>query len=145
MIALDTNILVYARRQETPHHRKARQLLRELAEGEAPWAIAWPCVYEYLRIVTHPKVFAPPTKLADAVSDLGSLFESPSLGLLGEGPAHPSYLRQTVLSGETTGNLVHDGHIAALLVEHGVREIWTADRDFARFPGLRVHNPFVSR
>jgi hypothetical protein len=142
VIALDTNILVYARRTEAPPHRQARRLLEDLAHGERPWALAWPCIYEFLRVVTHPRVFDPPTGLDVALEDLESLIDSPSLVLLGEGPAHPAAMRQAVISARATGNLVHDAHIAALLLEHGVRELWTADRDFSRFPGLRVHYPF---
>lgn len=141
MIALDTNLLVYARRAELPEHRAARALLTRLAEGDEPWALAWPCVYEFLRVVTHPRVFDPPTPLARALDDLESLLASPSLVLLGEGPAHAGHLRRMVEGGGATGNLVHDAHIAALAVEHGVGELWTADRDFARFPGLRIRNP----
>lgn len=143
MIAVDTNVLVYARREEAPFHAQARRLLTGLAEGDAPWALPWPCIYEFLRVVTHPRVFQPPTDLDAALEDLESLFESPTLALLGEGPGHPSHLRRAVESGRATGNLVHDAHIAALLVEHGVREFWTADRDFARFPGLVVRDPFA--
>jgi toxin-antitoxin system PIN domain toxin len=142
VIALDTNILVYARRQEAPHHREARTLLVSFAAGDAPWALPWPCVYEYLRVVTHPRVFDPPTRREDAVEDLESLLTSPSLSLLGEGPAHVSRMPDTVTGGDATGNLVHDAHIAALVLEHGVRELWTTDRDFGRFPGLRLRNPF---
>ena len=142
MIGIDTNVLVYARRQEAPFHDEARRLLRELAEGDSPWALPWPCVYEFLRVVTHPRVFQPPTDLDAALEDLMSLLESPSLGLLGEGPGHPAHLRRAVASGRAAGNLVHDAHIAALLVEHGVSEFWTADRDFGRFPGLVVRDPF---
>lgn len=144
MIALDTNILVYARREEAPFHREARRLVTKLAEGEAPWALPWPCIYEFLRVVTHHRVFQPPTPPAAAIEDLVSLLDSPSLSLLGEGPSHVGHFRHTVLAGEATGNLVHDAHIAALLREHGVREFLTADRDFARFPGLKVRNPFRS-
>lgn len=142
MIALDTNILVYARRRESVHHAAARRLLVGLAEGENAWAIPWPCVYEFLRVVTHPRVFDPPTPLASALEDLESLFESPSLTLLGEGPAHPAHLRAMVAGGAAAGNLAHDAHIAALVVEHGAREVWSTDRDLARFPGLTVSNPF---
>ena len=143
MIALDTNILVYARREEAPNHGKAKRLLKEFAEGDKPWALAWPCVYEFLRIVTHPRVFDPPTDIDDALEDLESLLGSPSLILLSEGPAHAGHLRKAVIEGRAIGNLIHDAHIAALAVEHGVRELWTADRDFARFPGLRLRNPFT--
>jgi uncharacterized protein len=142
VIALDTNILVYARREEAPHHLEAVELLAGLAAGDRPWALPWPCVYEFLRIVTHRRVFDPPTDLDLALEDLQSLLASPSLAMLGEGPAHPEHLRRLVGEGGASGNLVHDAHIAALCVEHGVRELLTADRDFARFPGLRSRNPF---
>lgn len=142
MIALDTNVLVYARREESPHHLAARAILTRLAEGDEPWAIPWPCIYEFIRVVTHPRVFDPPTSLDDALEDLESLFDSPSLALLGEGPSHRAHLRRTILAGKARGNLAHDAHIAALAFEHGVRELWTTDRDFARFSGLRIRDPF---
>jgi len=142
LIALDTTILVYARREEAPHHVAARRLLRELAEGDAPWALPWPCVYEFLRIVTHPRVFDPPTELESALTDLESLLDAPALVLLGEGPAHRAHLGRIVRDGQTVGNLAHDVHIAALVVEHGVRELWTTDRDFSRFSGVWASNPF---
>ena len=100
-------------------------------------------MYEFLRVVTHPRLFDPPTDLEVAIEDLGSLLESPSLVLLGERPAHASHLRRMVLQGRVMGNLTQDAHIAALVIEHGASEIWTADRDFARFPGLRIRNPFT--
>ena len=143
MIALDTNILVYARRAESAHHPAARRLLKNLAEGDDPWALAWPCVYEFLRVVTHPRVFDPPTPLQAALEDLESLLQSPSLTLLGEGPSHPSHMLRSVESGQAVGNLAHDAHIAALASEYGVSELWTTDRDFSRFPGLRSRNPFL--
>jgi toxin-antitoxin system PIN domain toxin len=141
LIALDTNILVYARREELPGHEKAYALLAELAEGSAPWALPWPCVYEFLRVITHARVFEPPTDLDAALEDLQSLLASPSLVLLGPGPAHPSHMVRAVEEGRASGNLVHDAHIAALLVEHGVRELWTLDRDFTRFGGIRIVDP----
>ena len=143
MIALDTNVLVYARREEAPFHQKASDLLRAFAEGEKPWALPWPCVYEFLRVVTHPRVFDPPTALADALEGLESLLDSPSLVLLGEGTMHRAHLSQMASAGAAAGNLAHDAHIAALAREHGVAELWTADRDLARFPGLRIRNPFT--
>jgi len=145
VIALDTNILLHARREELGHHAAARRLVKSLAEGSEPWALPWPCIYEFLRVVTHPRVFDPPTPLATALEDIDSLLASPSLTLLGEGPEHRGHLRRTIEGGDAVGNLVHDAHIAALAVEHGVAELWTLDRDFARFPGLKVSNPFGNR
>jgi toxin-antitoxin system PIN domain toxin len=142
VIALDTNILVYARRSEAPHHRKALALLREFAAGERPWALTWVSIYEFLRVVTHPRVFNPPTELTAALEDVESLLDSPSLQMLGEGPSHAKRMRRTLLDGMATGNLVHDGHIATLLLEHGVTEFWTADRDFSRFRGVAAVDPF---
>ena len=142
MIAVDTNVLVYARRAELPHHAAARRFVRQLAEGDAPWAIPWPCIYEFVRVVTHPRVFDPPSPLRTVLADLESLLESPSLRLLGEGPAHAGHFRRIIKGGKARGNLAHDAHIAALVAEHGVDELWTADRDFSRFPSIRVTNPF---
>jgi hypothetical protein len=95
-------------------------------------------------VVTHPAVFHPPTPLEQAVEDLERLLESPTLTMLGNGSLHPAHLRRTVLAGRASGNLVHDAHVAALALEHGVSELLTRDRDFARFPGLRWRDPFTS-
>lgn len=144
MIAVDTNVLVYAEMRGAPHHARALALLRSLAEGDAAWAIPWPCVYELLRVVTHPRVFRPPMSLDDARADLAQLLASPSLVLLSETGRHAEILDELLAGSGATGNLIHDAHIAALCREHGVRELLSADADFARFKGLRVRNPFAT-
>jgi uncharacterized protein len=144
VIALDTNILVYARREEAPFHKEATKLLKNLAEGDQHWALPWPYIYEFLRVVTHPRVFDPPSSLESALDDLESLLDAPALVLLGEGPQHSTHLFRLIKAGHAIGNLAHDAHIAALVIENGVSELWTADRDFARFPGIRARNPFAS-
>ena len=120
------------------------RLVRRLAEGATPWALPWPCVYEYLRVVTHPRLFRPPSDLSRALDDLDALSDSPSLTFLGEGPGHRAHLRRMIEAGRATGNLAHDAHIAALLREHGIQEFWTTDKDFGRFPGIVLRNPFVA-
>ena len=143
MRALDTNVLVFAEITSSPFHDRAVAVLKEAAEGIAPWALPWPCVYEFLRVVTHPRVYHPPVPLERARSDLRRILDSPSLRLLAETERHREILDRVVEASGATGNLVHDAHIAALCLEHGVSELVTGDRDFLRFPGLRVVNPFA--
>ena len=143
MRALDTNVLVQAEVVSSAFHPVARTLLVEFAEGPAPWAIPWPCVYEFLRVVTHPRVFHPPMPIAAAMRDLRQILASPSLVLLGETARHTEVMAAVVEASGASGNLVHDAHIASLCLEHGVSELVTGDRDFARFPQVRTFNPFV--
>ena len=142
MRAVDSNILIYADREETPQHSTALGVLHGLATGAEPWAIPWPCIYEYLRVVTHPRVFHPSTPLLDAWESVQALLASPSIIAIAEGPHHREILGDLLRNVTITGNLLHDAHIAALLIEHGVDEILTADEDFRRFRRLKVTNPF---
>lgn len=143
MIAVDTNVLVYAHREDSPFHAAAAARVAALAEGRAPWAIPWPCLHEFLAIVTHPRIYAPPTPLARALDQAEAWLESPSLALLAEPAAHWSTLRPLLEGGRIAGPQVHDARIVALCQQHGVRELWSADRDFSRFAGLTVVNPLV--
>jgi predicted nucleic acid-binding protein len=93
----------------------AKEILKEFPEGEQPWALPWPCIYEFIRVVTHPRVFDPPTDLESALDDLDSLLQSPSLTLLREGPRHSVFTQRLLRSGQAAGNLAHDAHIAASL------------------------------
>ncbi|HKS97333.1 MAG TPA: TA system VapC family ribonuclease toxin [Terriglobia bacterium] len=142
MRAVDTNILVYARRQEPPEHDVARKLLNQLSTGADPWVVPWPCIYEFLRVVTHPRVFHPPTPLPAAWAAIEVLLDSPSVVVISAGPRHRTILADLLRRAPVTGNLVHDAHIAALLIEHGVGEILTADDDFRKFREIKVTNPF---
>lgn len=143
MRAVDTNVLVLAHHERAPEHATARDLLTLLAEGDLPWAIPWPCVYEFLRVVTHPRVFHPPMRLTRALHSIGHVLASPTLVLLSESPRHAEVMERVVAGARATGNLIHDAHIAALCLEHGVRELLTGDSDFARFEELTVTNPFA--
>jgi len=141
--AIDTNVLIFAEITSSPQHARARELLAELSEGAAAWAIPWPCAYEFLRVVTHPRVYHPPVPLEVALRDLHAVLGSPSLILLSETPRHAEVMRAVVRESGATGNLIHDAHIAALCLEHGVTELFTGDRDFRRFSGLTVRDPFA--
>ena len=143
MRALDTNVLVYAEITNSDHHATALRLLTETAQGAEPWALPWPCIYEFLRVVTHPRVYHPPVPAQQALADLDRILASPSLILLSETDRHGQLFQQVIGAAGATGNLIHDAHIAALCLEHGVTEIVTGDRDFLRFPELRVFNPFA--
>jgi toxin-antitoxin system PIN domain toxin len=143
MKAVDTNVLVYAEITNSVHHSRAHKLLSELAQGSTPWAIPWPCAYEFLRIITHPKIYHPPMRIEFALQDLNSILTSPSVSLLSETGSHPAMLERVVRQSGATGNLIHDAHIVALCLEHGVTTLLTADRDFTRFTGLKIDNPFA--
>lgn len=143
MIALDTNILVYAHRRDAEWHRPAADLIKSLAEGINQWAIAWPSIHEFLAIVTHRKIYAPPSTLEQAVSQVDAWLASPSIVLLSESDNHWSTLQSLLTKGQVNGPLVHDARIAALCLTHGVTELLTADRDFSRFPALSTRNPLL--
>lgn len=144
MRAVDTNVLVYSEMTSSPHHARARGLLRQLAQGSAPWAIPWPCIYEFLRVVTHPRVYHPVLPIDVALRDLNAILTSPSLVLLSENARHSAILDEVVRQSGASGNLMHDAHIVVLCLEHGVRELLTGDRDFSRFNGINVTNPFAT-
>jgi toxin-antitoxin system PIN domain toxin len=143
VIAVDTNLLVYAHRRDSEWHAEARRHVNDLAEGREPWAIPWPCVHEFVSVVTHPRIFRPPSTLKQALAQVDAWLGSPTLVLLSEGGAHWSTLRTALESAKAVGPLVHDARIASLCLEHGVRELWTADRDFGRFGVLPFRNPLV--
>ena len=142
MQAIDTNVLVFAEIATSRHHAVARNLLKELSEGSHPWALPWPCAYEFLRVVTHPRVFHPPVPLGRALADLRQVLGSPSLRLLRETPRHPEIMAEVLSDSGVSGNLIHDAHIAALCIEHGVSKLLTGDRDFQRFRVLQVVDPY---
>jgi toxin-antitoxin system PIN domain toxin len=143
VIAVDTNLLVYAHRRDSEWHQAAVDCIRELASGAALWAIPWPCVHEFLAVTTHPRIFSPPSSLQAALDQISAWLESPSLVLLSEGSAYMKSLGELLTKGRVVGPRVHDARIAALCVEHGVSELLSADRDFSRFSALSVRNPLT--
>lgn len=142
-VAVDTNILVYAHNSSSPWHVPARRALAIVANASRPWAIPWPCIHEFLAVSTNPKLFPNPDSMPAATAAVESWMESPSLRLLGELLGHWIELKAMLAAGRFRGGGVHDVRIAALCREHGVSELWTADRDFSRIAGLRVRNPLL--
>lgn len=136
MIAVDTNILVYAHRAEMALHTSALARLRILAEGHVPWALPVFCIGEFVRLVTHGRVFRPPSGIEPALQFIDHLLASPAARLLLPGPAYPTLFAEACRDGAARGNVAFDAQIAAVCREHGVAEILTEDRDFARFVGL---------
>ncbi|MGH9489507.1 MAG: TA system VapC family ribonuclease toxin [Terriglobales bacterium] len=142
MLALDTNILVYASLPDSPYYADALALVSGLAASPAPWAVPWPCVYEYLRVMTDSRTKPAPLSLEDAWDNVRVLLGAPGLQLLAQSSAHAEVLETVLRDAQARGSRIHDAHIAALCIEHGVAELITADRDFRRFSGLRIRDPF---
>ena len=143
MIAVDTNVLVYAHRRDSEWHEPALDFVKELAESRQQWAIPWPCIHEFLAIVTHPKIYAPPSNQAQAIEQVETWLTSPSLVLISESDDHWNLLQELIRNGRVVGPMVHDARIAAICLAHGVNEFCSADRDFSRFPRLAVRNPLL--
>lgn len=143
MIAVDTNVLVHAHRRDSTRHEKASQELRDLAGSRRSWAVPWPCLHEFLAVVTDPRIFPSATPSATAVSTARAWFDAGARAI-GESSDHLAILGGLLESGVVLGAKMHDARIAAICLGHGVTELWTADRDFSYFPGLTTRNPFAA-
>jgi toxin-antitoxin system PIN domain toxin len=144
VIAVDTNILVYAHRTDSPFHTQARRGIEKLASSARQWAIPWPCAHEFFAVVTHPRIYRTPTPANTAFEQLRALESLPNLAFIAESDGYLSHLERLALSGKAQGGAIHDARIAAICLSHGIEELWSADRDFSRFPSLRVRNPLIS-
>lgn len=144
MIAVDTNVLVYAHRQETAFHREARLAISGLVESGQVWGIPVHCLHEFYAVVTNPRIFAPPSTPVQACAQIEAWLECPYCHVLHGTHQHWQTLKELALKAKVAGGQMHDARIAATCLENGVRELWTADRDFARFPALMTSNPLVA-
>ncbi len=146
MIAVDTNILVYAHRRESRSHREAAAVVRSLAEGESVWAIPWPCCYEFFSVVTNRRIWKDDATTPErGWSQLASWAASPSIRLIGETEDFLEILGRFARRPRVVGGVIHDARIAAVCVAHGVDELLTRDRDFSLFPELRIRDPIEAR
>ena len=123
MIAIDTNLLVYAHRRESSYHQQANDLVRDLAEGESRWAIPWPCMYEFFSVVTNPRIWRETASTpAQASRQIEAWINSPNLSLLSETEDFATVLIQLMQQPRIRGPIIHDARIAALCLAHGVEE-----------------------
>jgi len=143
VIAVDTNLLVYSHRRDSEWHQPSRDVILQLAEGRSPWSIPWPCLYEFYSVVTHPRIYDPASTPEEALSQIRTWLDSPSLVLLAESTGYRTELLGLLQRSRPLGPKVHDARIAALCLHAGVRELLSADRDFSLFPSLRTRNPLL--
>ena len=146
MIAVDTNILVYAHRRESRYHEAAAAVLRTLAEGESIWAIPWPCCYEFLSVVTNRRIWRDhATTPQQGWRQLAAWTASPSVRLIGETEDFLETLSRFAQRPRVVGGMIHDARIAAICAAHGVDALLTRDRDFSLFPEIRTKDPTMTR
>lgn len=143
VIAVDTNILVYAYRADSPFHKTASTVIQTLAAKARPWAIPWPCAHEFFSIVTHPRIYRTPTPPKTAITQLWALHSVSNLSFIAESEGYLTHLESLAIAAKSLGGAIHDARIAAICLSNGVDELWSADRDFSRFPSLAVRNPLI--
>ncbi|MGH2381694.1 MAG: TA system VapC family ribonuclease toxin [Candidatus Limnocylindria bacterium] len=141
---IDANVLLYASNAQSPYRERAVELIDDVARGPQIIYLFWPTVMAYLRLATHPSVFARPMSLADARSNVSRLLELPNVQTGGESAHFWDRFGEVADDASPRGNLVPDAHLVALMLEHGVRTIWTHDRDYRRFRGIEVLDPFAA-
>jgi uncharacterized protein len=141
MIAIDTNVLVYAHVPSFTQHPLARRALERLANSGSAWAVPWPCAHEFCAVVTNRKWRADALDAAAAIAILRNWESAPNFRFLGASVHHLNHFSQTLLLSKVTGGQIHDARIVATCLDHNVTELWSADRDFSRFPGIRTRNP----
>jgi uncharacterized protein len=142
-VTVDTNVLVHASNSDSPEHRPANDLLRRLAHGHGLVTLFWPVLLGYVRIATSPRVLPRPLSAHEAASNVEELLARPHIRAVGEGDGFWKVYRKVADPAAVRENLVSDAHIVALMHQHGVREIWTHDRDFRKFDGIVVRDPYA--
>jgi toxin-antitoxin system PIN domain toxin len=140
LILIDANVLLYAHDSVSPHHGAARQWLEITLSGTEPVGLGWITILAFLRISTTRTLLKNPLSPSEAVIIVSEWLQQPRVSILHPGERHWEILRNLIVEGQAPGPLVMDAHEAALAIEHGAT-LCTTDRDFSRFPGVRVMNP----
>lgn len=143
MIAVDTNLLVHAHRREASLHQAAYREIANLAQSSNPWAICYHSLVEFYAVVTQSRIWKSASTPTQAFAQMHAWQESPTLRILTDVETSLEQLESLAKAGKVQGPMIHDARIAACCLSHGVRELWTVDRDFNRFPDLKVRNPLV--
>lgn len=143
MIAIDTNILVYSHRNNAPQFEMATSAIENLSRSGEAWAIPWPCVAEFIAIVSGPAFGPNATPLLIAIETIKTWLAHPNCTAISETDDSFDILAELAIRAKLKGSAIHDARIAAICISHGVSELWTADRDFQKFPDIRTRNPLV--
>jgi toxin-antitoxin system PIN domain toxin len=141
VIAIDTNLLVYAHQSTSEFHLQARKAIESIRASRGPWAIPWPCAHEFISVTTNPKVYRWAATAKEALDFLDTLSDASDLHFLSESAGYLEKLKLIVTRTGVKGGRIRDARIAALCLHHGVSELWSADRDFSMFSQLKVRNP----
>ena len=142
MILVDANLLIYAVNRDAPLHRKAKSWLEAAVSGPESVGFSWNVILAFLRLTTRPGLFRSPLSVETAFTVIAGWLDQPSSTVVHAGPRHLRVLRELLVPIGAAGNLASDAHLAALAIEHGA-ELCSSDADFARFPGLKWHNPLA--
>ena len=143
-VTVDVNVLLYAADVDSHRYQRARDVLQGLVEGAEIVYLFWPVLHAYLRMATHPRIFARPLPLEAAMSDVDFLLSAPNARAVSESPGHWETFSGVLREVNPRGDLVADAHIVALMRQYDAATIWTADRDLRKFDGIRVVDPFAA-
>jgi len=140
VIVVDANLLIYSYDTESPHHKKSRAWVEKIFSDIEPVGLPWQTVSAFLRVITNRRLPGSRLTVEQAIEIVEAWLEQPNIRIIVAGDDHWSVLKRMIMEGRATGPLVSDAELVALTVEYGA-VLYTADRDFARFPGLRWKNP----
>lgn len=143
MIAVDTDILVYYHRVDSPYHIKAVVAIDRLIKNDQPWAIPWPCMAEFIQTVSPDRPYSPPSSMEQIFKAFDKWRKSSSLRFIGEMPGFYEKFRKLAAEQNPIGEEIETVRIAAICVNHGVEEFWSADRDFSGYTNIKCSNPLI--
>ena len=144
MIIVDVNIPIHAINRESRYHEHVRAWWDEQLSGTRPVGLAWVVCFGFVRILTNPRIIAPPLHVGDAIDYVSSWMKQPCTRIVEPLEGHWDLAASLLRQAGTAANLTTDAHLAALAMQHGC-ELYTTDTDFARFPDLRWHNLFAGK